>query len=91
VLDGLAHLEPVRAADHVLEPAEAHPGHKLAHLFGEEEEVVDYVLGRPPEELAQLGVLRGDADGARVQVADAHHDAAGGDERGRREGELLAA
>ena len=43
----------------------------------------------PGELLAQLGVLRGDADGAGVEVADAHHDAARHDERRGREAELL--
>ena len=91
VLDGLAHPEPVRATDHLLEPAETHPGHELPHLFGEEEEIVDDLLGRTLEELAELGVLRGDADRARVQMTDPHHDAAGRHERGCRERELLAA
>ena len=36
-------------------------------------------------------VLRGDADRAGVEVADAHHDAADRDQRRRREAELLGA
>ena len=47
--------------------------------------------GLPGEPLAQLGVLRRDADRARVEVADAHHDAAAHDQRRRREAELLGA
>ena len=61
--------------------AQAHRRHVLAHLLGDEEEVVDDVLGRALEALAQHRVLRGDADGAGVQVALAHHDAARGDQR----------
>ena len=56
--------------------AHAEPAHHLAHLLGDEEEEVDDVLGRALEALAQLRVLRRDADRARVEVAGAHHDAA---------------
>ena len=47
--------------------------------------------GLPVNLLAQLGVLRGDADRARVEVALAHHDAARRDERRGGEAELLGA
>ncbi len=47
--------------------------------------------GLAAEALAQLRVLGGDADRARVEVADAHHDAARHDERGGGEAELLGA
>ena len=57
--------------------------HELAHFLGDEEHEVDDVLGLAGEFLAQLRVLRGDADRAGVQMADAHHDAAGGDQRRR--------
>src|SRR5215217_966465 len=89
VLDGLAHLEFVGTADHLLEGPEAHPRHVLPHLFGDEEEVVDYVLGRTGKALSELGVLCRDAHRARIQVADAHHDAASGHQRRRRESEVL--
>ncbi len=71
--------------------AEAELGHQLAHLLGDEEEVVDDVLGLAGEVLAQHRVLRRDADRAGVQMALAHHDAAGGDQRRRREAELVGA
>jgi hypothetical protein len=66
-------------------------GHHLAHFFGDEEEVVDDVLGRALEALAQHRVLRGDAHRAGVQVALAHHDAARRDQRRGREAELVGA
>ena len=47
--------------------------------------------GLPVELLAQLRILRGDADRAGVQVADAHHDAADRDERRGGEAEFLGA
>src|SRR6476469_3250258 len=63
--------------------------HQLAHFLGHEEHVMEDVLGRAGEAPAQLAILRGDADGAGVEVADAHHDAARRDQRSSREAELL--
>ena len=71
--------------------AEAQLGQVLAHLLRDEPHEVDDVLGPPVEPLAQLRVLRGDADRARVEVADAHHDAAAHHQRGGGEAELLGA
>ena len=71
--------------------AEAERRHELAHLLGDEEEIVDDVLGRAVEALAQHRVLGRDADRAGVEVALAHHDAAGGDQRRGREAELVGA
>ncbi len=76
VVDGLAHLEQVAAADHLVDRAEAELGHQLAHFLGDELEEVDDVLGLAAELLAELGVLGGDADRAGIEVADPHHDAA---------------
>ena len=71
--------------------AEAERGEVLAHLLGDVlEERLDE-LGLAAEPLAQLGVLRRDADRAGVEVADPHHDAAGDDERRGGEAELLGA
>ena len=63
----------------------------LAHFLGDEEEVVDDVLGLALEALAQHRVLRRDADRAGVEMALAHHDAAGGDQRRGGEAELVGA
>ena len=83
--------DAVDAADHLVERAEAELGHDAAQLLGDEEEVVDDVLGLAGEARAQHGILRRDADRARVEVALAHHDAARGDERRGGEAELLGA
>src|SRR6185437_9512079 len=64
-------------------------GHVLAHLFGDEEEEIDDVLGLAGEAGSQDGILRSDADRAGVEVAFAHHDAAHGDERRGGEAELF--
>ena len=66
-------------------------GHQLAHFLGDEEEEIDDMLGQADEALAQLRVLRRDADRTGVEMAFAHHDAAGGDERRRGETELVGA
>ena len=49
------------------------------------------MFGLARERLPKLGVLRGDADRAGIQVALAHHDAAEGDQRDGAESELLGA
>ena len=49
------------------------------------------MLWRSLEALAQLGVLCGNANRAGVEVAGAHHDAAGRDQRGSREAVLVGA
>ena len=49
---------------------------QLAHFLGDEAEEVDDELRLAGELLAQLRILRRDADRAGVEVADAHHDAA---------------
>ena len=67
------------------------PRHDPARLLGDEEEEVDDVLGLALEAAAQLGILRRDPDRARVQVAGAHHHAAGRDQRRGREAHLVGA
>ena len=89
--DDAALVEHLHLPDHLVEGAEAHRRHQLAHLFGDEEEEVDDVLGLAGEALAQHRVLGGDADRAGVEMALAHHDAAGGDQRRRGEAELVGA
>jgi hypothetical protein len=76
-------------SDHLVEGAEAERGHDLADFLRDEEEVVDHVLGLTGEALAQDRVLRRDADRAGVEMALAHHDAAGGNQRRGGEAELV--
>ena len=84
-------VEHLHLADHLVEGAVAELGHDLAHLLGDEEEIVDDVLGLALEALAQHRVLRRDADRAGVEMALAHHDAAGRDQRRGGEAELVGA
>ena len=89
MVDPVVHFEQIAAADHFIDRAEAELGHDLSALFGDEEEVIDHVLGLAGEFLSQLRVLSGHAHGASVEMALAHHDAAERDQRGRRESELF--
>src|SRR5690606_40468686 len=66
-------VEQVGAADQVLELLDAHLGHIAANFLGDEEEVVDHMLGLPRKALTQYRILRGDTDRAGIEVALAHH------------------
>ena len=63
----------------------------MPQLFGDHEQVVDDVLRLAGELLAQLRILRRDADRAGVQVTLAHHDAAERDQRRGGEAEFFGA
>ena len=91
MVDRLALIQDLGLADHLGEAAEAERGHVFAHFLGDEEEEIDDVLGLALESGAQHRVLRGDADRAGVQMAFAHHDAAGGDQGRGGEAELVGA
>ena len=81
VLDRAIAVEHLDLADHLVDRAVAELGHQLAHFLGDEEEIVDDMLGLSDEPLAQDGVLRRDTHGTRVEMAFAHHDAAGRNQR----------
>src|SRR5262245_10675884 len=91
MINRLLDIEPVHAADHLVESAEAQLRHPLAHLFGDHAEVVHHVLGLARELLTQYRILCRYAHRACVQMADTHHDAPGDNESRRREPKLLAA
>ncbi len=82
-------LEQLGKADDLVELGEAKRCEDLAHFLSHEEEVVDHVFRRALEALAQNWILRRDTDGAGVEMALAHHDAAGGNDRRRRKAELV--
>jgi hypothetical protein len=91
VIDAGAGVEQIRAADQLLEAADAELRHDAPHFVGDEEHEIDDVLGLAIEFRAQQRVLRRDADRAGIEMALAHHDASGGDQRRRREAELVGA
>jgi hypothetical protein len=55
VFDTGTHVEQVGAADQIVELADAQLGHDLAHFFGNEEEVVDDMLGWPEKRWRNTG------------------------------------
>ncbi len=89
VLYGLARIEPIDAADHFIDRAEAEPGHDLAHFFRQQEEEIDGVVRFAGEFLSQLGVLSRNAHGASIQMTLSHHDAADRNQRGRGDAPFL--
>ena len=91
MIDALALFQLVGAADHLVEAAEAELRHVFPHLFGEEHEEGDDIVGRAVKAAAQFRILRRDADRAGVEMAFAHHDAARGDERGGGDAEFVGA
>src|SRR5262249_45170463 len=68
VFHQLAAVEHLHLSDHLVEGAEAERCHQFAHFFGDEEEIVDHVLGLALEALAQHGILRGDANRTSVEM-----------------------
>mmetsp|Transcript_40259 Transcript_40259/g.88004 ORF Transcript_40259/g.88004 Transcript_40259/m.88004 type:complete len:314 (+) Transcript_40259:361-1302(+) len=81
----------IRAADEVVDFADAQRCHDLPRLLCDKEKVVDEVLRLPGEFLAQLRILCGYPNRASVEVALPHHDAAQRDERGSAHSDLLGA
>src|SRR5690606_10848267 len=91
VLDQRTLFEKIGLAHNLVQVAVAHLGKKLAHLFRDVEEVVDNVLRRTLEALAQNRVLSGDTNRASVEMTLAHHDTASRNQRSGREAELVGA
>jgi len=89
MLDGLPRHQPIGAADHVFELADAEFCHDFAKFLRDEAHEIHDMIRFAGETLAQARILRGDADGAGVQMADPHHDAAGRDEWARGETKFL--
>ena len=89
VLDALAGIEQLAAADELVELPHAELRHEFAHFFGDEEEVVDHVLGLALELAPEHRVLRRHPDRAGIEMTFAHHDAAFNHQRRGGEAELV--
>ena len=89
VVDHAGLFQHLALAGHLGDCAVAHRRHERAHFLGDKEEIIDDMLRRAAEALAQHRVLRGDADGTRIEMAFAHHQAARGDERRGGKAELV--
>ena len=86
-----ARAEAVVPASEIAERMGAKLGEAIANFFGERAEISDDHFRLAVEFGAELFVLRGDADGAGVEMALAGHDAADGEERGGAETEFVGA
>ncbi len=75
VIDGAAALQPIDAADHVVELAEAQLRHQLPHLFRHKAQVSHQVFRLAGKPFPQLLLLRGDAHRAGAEVALPHQQA----------------
>src|SRR5207302_2341294 len=84
-------VEQLAMADDLVERARAQPGQVLAHLFCDQEEVVDDVLRLAFELRAQIFALRRDACRACVEVTLPRHIAAERYQHSGAEAELLGA
>jgi hypothetical protein len=71
----LADLEHLGVANHLVDGPVAKLGHDSTQLVGDVVEKVDDVLWSTLKLLAKLGILCGDTNRARVQMALAHHNA----------------
>src|SRR5438876_7758475 len=91
MVNRLAHVELVAAANHFVNGLEAQLSHQFANLLSNHAEVVDDVFGFACEFLPEDGILRRYADRARIEMADAHHNASRNDQRRSRESKLLRA
>ena len=91
VFDAFAHIEQIGTTNHIVEFTNTQLRHDLADFFGDEEEVIHDVFGLAGEFLTQIGVLGSDTDGASVQMAFTHHDAAFHDQRSGRKTEFIRA
>mmetsp|Transcript_2521 Transcript_2521/g.9063 ORF Transcript_2521/g.9063 Transcript_2521/m.9063 type:complete len:394 (+) Transcript_2521:675-1856(+) len=86
-----ARAQQLRAAHQLVHGAQAQLRQPLAHLLADEEEEVLQMLGDAREARAQLLALGGHAHRTVVGMADARHDAAGGDHGDGAEAELVRA
>ena len=89
VIERHLRLEPIDAADHLLETTEAELGHDLAQVARDEAHEVHHMLRITREAFTQPRILRRDARRTGVEVTDAHHDAADRHQRRGGEPELL--
>src|SRR6187399_2107049 len=82
VVDGGSNAQLLHAPYHLIDGSETELRHDLAQVFGNEAHEIDNVRWVTHETLSKFRVLRGDTNGAGIEMADAHHDASESDQRG---------
>ena len=73
-------MEQVGATDEFIDGAHAELRHYFAHVLRDKTQEIDDLIGVAHKFFAQFGMLRGHTHRAGIEVANAHHDAAHGDE-----------
>src|SRR4029077_14042485 len=86
-----ARTETVIPASELAKRTHAKLRKTIAHLLGDRAEVGNHHFGLACEPGAQLFVLRGDSDGASIEMTLARHDASDGQQRGGAEAEFVGA
>src|SRR3954471_4476894 len=74
MIDRFTRFEAIGAADQFRKFAKTHLRHNFANFLRDELHEVHGMSGIAGEFFAKFGILRGDADRAGVQMANAHHD-----------------
>ena len=87
--DILSLFQEILSSDQLVDGTHAQPRHIFAQFLCDKAHEVDDVLGLAHKAFSQLGVLRCYAEGAGVEVADAHHRTAQGHQRRGRKAEFL--
>ena len=91
MLNCTVHVEQFAMTDGIFKTAKAELCQVFTHFLREELEEVDDELRLATKPRAQCRILRRDTDRAGVKVADTHQNAAGDNERRRREAVLFCA
>jgi hypothetical protein len=91
VIDGLLCFQFIHPSNHLIDSPEAQFGHNLAQFFRDKEKEIHDMFRLPGKFLPQGRVLRRDADGAGIEMAFPHHDAAFDDQRRGCKPEFLGA
>ena len=76
VIDRRPRVEHIDATNHFIDRAEAKLRHQFANFLRQHEEEINDVLRLAGKTFTKLGVLRGNADWAGVEMTLPHHDAA---------------
>ena len=89
MLDGPLWLDFIHPPNHLIDRAEAQPGHMLPHVLGNEVHEIDYMRRITRKPLAQFRVLGRHTHWAGIQMTHPHHDTANGHQRCRGKAKLL--
>ena len=90
VRDCMICRQTIGATYHVVDTLEAQLGHDFTSILCHHKQIVDHVFGFTGKLGSEFWVLSGYANGASVQVAFPHHNAAQSDQGSCRKAKLLS-